>query len=126
MILKYKNLWLSCGWIMVATVIYLSLTPSPPQGLNLWDKLNHFIAYAGLMVWFGQIYRSLSGRIVFTLYFIGMGIGIEVLQGMGGVRQFEYHDMLANSIGVLAALLILKLNGDRVLFWVEQRFLKAS
>lgn len=126
MILKYKNLWLALGWIMVAAVFYLSLTPSPPRGLNLWDKLNHFIAYAGLMAWFGQVYRSVMARLFFSFYFIIMGACIEVLQALGGYRHFEYNDMLANASGVIAALLFLSLHGDRLLPWFEQRVLKVS
>jgi hypothetical protein len=32
---------------------------------------------------------------------VSLGVCIEILQGMGGYRYFEYADMLANSGGVL-------------------------
>lgn len=124
--LEYRNAWLSIGWGLVALIFYLSLTPSPPQVFNTWDKLNHFIAYGGIMLWFGQVYQSLFARLFFAAYFIVIGAGIELLQGLGGVRHFEFHDMLANSIGVACALLALSFNAGRLFFWFERRVLKVS
>jgi VanZ family protein len=125
--LKYRKLWLLIGWSMIATVWYLSLTPKPPEmGIKLWDKLNHFIAYAVLMGWFGQLYLQKAQRIFWFVFFISMGIGIEIFQGMGEHRFFEYNDMLANTLGVVSAIVVLLLKGDRVLSLFEQRILKVS
>ena len=125
--LKYHRLWLVVGWCMILLVWYLSLTPKPPElGFRLWDKLNHFIAYAGLMGWFGQLYQHHRQRIVSALVIIVMGIAIEIFQGLGGQRMFEYRDMLANTLGVLMAVIILYLKGDHLLYWFEQRLLKVS
>ena len=125
--LKYRTLWLLIGWGMILTVWYLSLTPKPPEmGIKIWDKLNHFIAYAALMGWFGQLYLSKMQRVFWMLFFVSMGIGIEIFQGMGVHRYFEYKDMLANTLGVLAAVLVLLFRGDGILFWFEQRILKVS
>lgn len=125
--LKYRHYWLIIGWGLVALVWFLSLTPKPPElGFRLWDKLNHFIAYAGLMGWFGQLYPRHSSRTVYAVGFIVMGIAIEIFQGMGMHRVFEYADMLANTSGVIIALTIIYLKGDRILYWFEQRILKVS
>jgi VanZ family protein len=125
--LKYRKLWLLIGWSMIATVWYLSLTPKPPEmGIKLWDKLNHFIAYAVLMGWFGQLYLQKAQRIFWFVFFISMGISIEIFQGMGEHRFFEYNDMLANTLGVVSAIVVLLLKGDRVLSLFEQRILKVS
>jgi len=40
---------------------------------------------------------------------------MEVLQGIGGVRSFEWLDMLANGSGVTAGTLVLALLWQRVL-----------
>lgn len=125
--LKYRKLWLVIGWSLILTVWYLSLTPSPPDiGIRLWDKFKHFIAYAVLMGWFGQLYLQKAWRIFWFVFFITMGVGIEIFQGMGGHRFFEYNDMLANTLGVVTALLVLVFKGDGILSWFEQRILKAS
>lgn len=125
--LKYRKLWLVIGWGMIVVVWYLSLTPKPPEmGIKLWDKLNHFIAYSVLMGWFGQLYLQKKQRIFWLVFFIAMGIGIEIFQGMGTHRFFEYNDMLANTLGVIAAILALISKGDGILVWFEQRILKVS
>ena len=110
-VLQYRKLWLSLGWLLVASVWYLSLTSTPPEidlGLSFFDKISHFIAYATMMGWFMQLYPSRQTRRFYALGFIVMGISIEFLQGMGPARLFELADMLANSCGVVAAWLIIK------------------
>ncbi|MEJ2141255.1 MAG: hypothetical protein P8Y24_02665 [Gammaproteobacteria bacterium] len=54
-----------------------------------------------------------------------MGVGIEIFQGMGTHRYFEYNDMLANTLGVIVAILVLQFKGDGILFWFEQRIQKV-
>lgn len=125
--LKYRKLWLAVGWLLIAMIWYLSLTPKPPEvGIKLWDKLNHFIAYAVLMGWFGQLYLGKGQRVFWFCFFVTMGIGIEIFQGMSGHRFFEYHDMLANTLGVAGAMIVLLLKGDGILLWFEQRVLKVT
>lgn len=109
--LRYLYLWIGIGWTMVLAVCYLSLTPSPPD-LNIKfehiDKLEHFVAYFVLMAWFAQIYKAKRSRTYYVLFFIVMGILIEIFQGLGQVRMFEYSDMLANTSGVAVAWFITK------------------
>lgn len=125
--LKYRKLWLVIGWLLIVTIWYLSLTPKPPEvSIKLWDKLNHFIAYAVLMGWFGQLYLQKGQRVFWFIFFVTMGVGIEIFQGMGEHRFFEYNDMLANTLGVIGAIVILLFKGDGILFWFEQRILKVT
>lgn len=127
MSLKYRKLWLIIGWGLVLAIWYLSLTPKPPEvGIKFWDKLSHFVAYAVLMGWFGQLYLEKYQRLFWVAFFVSMGIGIEIFQGMGEYRLFEYRDMLANTLGVITAIVILYFKGDGILFWFEQRILKVS
>ena len=124
--LKYHRQWLLVGWSMILLVWYLSLTPRPPElGIRLWDKLNHFIAYAGLMGWFGQLYTQTYQRIVCALAIIAMGIAIEFFQGLGGVRMFEYRDMLANTLGVIMGWLSARAL-PRSLFAIVERRLPGT
>ena len=67
------------------------------------DKFFHFIAYAGLMGWFAQLYWSISTRVLLAGGLVAMGIGLEFLQALTPERQLEVADMLANSTGVLTA-----------------------
>jgi len=106
--LTLKYFWYSLGWLLLSVILYLSLTPHPPQPLNFngVDKLEHITAYTVLMLWFCQLQLSYRQRLRNAILFIFLGIGVEILQGVGGVRQFEYADMVANSCGVLLGWLL--------------------
>jgi len=89
------------GWGLVATLVWLSLTPQPPQvDLEQGDKLGHLIAYGGLMYWFCLLYVRKQVRAAYAAGFIAMGIAIEFLQGWTGYRSFEVVDMVADTAGV--------------------------
>jgi VanZ family protein len=106
--LKWKILWLACGWSLIGLVVTLSLIPPPPPStpfINLpyIDKLGHFLAYATLMGWFIQLYHSSHKRVQYVIGFIALGISLEILQGIGGIRHADWQDAVANSVGVLFA-----------------------
>jgi VanZ family protein len=97
---------LTGGWLYAAALVWLSLSPSPPDpGFAYGDKLGHFGAYALLMVWFGGLYRSRLARLGYAALWIAMGIGLEFAQGATGYRSFELADMAANALGVAAGAL---------------------
>jgi VanZ family protein len=98
--LRWFGLWLGVGWALVATVVYLSLTGSPPQAdVPNWDKIGHVLAYFALMVWFADLYPRRRATAAMALAV--MGFTLEGLQGLGGVRTPEAADMLANLSGVM-------------------------
>jgi VanZ family protein len=87
------------GWAIVAAIIWLSLTPSPPQvDVPYSDKIGHLASYGVLMSWFCQLYRT---RIFYAAGFILMGVALEFVQRELGYRSYEVADMLANALGVL-------------------------
>ena len=99
--LRWLPVWLATGWLLVAAVIYLSLTPAPPDvDLPQGDKFGHVLAYAVLMFWFIQIYIRMRSRVGIALALVAMGIALEFLQGYGGYRTFEVADMAADAAGV--------------------------
>ena len=105
MLLNFRRLWIICGLGFVLLVVYLSLTPDPvdigqPEGL----KLDHMIAYAWLMIWFGQICRTTRQRFLFAAAFCALGVALEYLQAMTDYRGFAYSDMLFNATGVAVGL----------------------
>lgn len=125
--LRFYYYWLAIGWLMVVSICYVSLTPSPPEidiGFKHLDKIEHLSAYFILMFWFSLLYEIKSHRLIFVLFFVVMGVGIEILQGLGGVRYFEYYDMLANSLGVALAWLITKRRTNNLLLSIENKFLR--
>lgn len=125
--LRYFKLWLSIGWLMVFLLCYFSLISNPPEikfDLKYFDKVRHFIAYFILMFWFAQLYKTSKSRLFYFVFFIVMGVILEILQGMGGVRYFEYNDMLANSLGVMLAFLMTKGKFKTILLNFENKYLK--
>ena len=123
--LKLKPLWLIIGYVMVVFVIYSSLDTTPVVLISFEnsDKLLHITAYFGLMGWFLQIYHSRNMQLILACLFITMGVSLEFLQGLGGVREFDIYDMLANASGVFIALLLVKTPFPKILYMIESKAL---
>lgn len=84
----------------LAVVLWGELAPG--TGLNLWDKLEHFLAYFGLA---GLATVALGRRAPWAaLGLIVLGGLLEILQGFTG-RDPSFADELANTIGVMAGWL---------------------
>jgi len=91
----------------LASLILLYICLAPSDGLpkvNLWDKEEHAIAWfvlAGL----GLILSPRRPRGI-ALYAFGFGVFVEVVQGlMGFGRDADWHDVAADSIGIVAAFI---------------------
>lgn len=97
-----RSLLLAGGWLYAAAIVFLSLTPKPPDpGFAYGDKLGHLAAYSLLMFWFCWLYRLRLTRFAYGLAWIAMGIALEFAQAQTATRSFEFGDMAANSLGVL-------------------------
>jgi len=118
--LRWRAIWMVIGWAMVAGIVWLSLTPSPPNlDFALSDKVGHFVGYGTLTLWFCQLYGSRRERLAFAAGFVVMGVAIEFIQGATGYRDFEFLDMLANAAGVLLGWAAARLVGVGWLVRVE-------
>lgn len=105
----YRRLWYFTAALLPALIIVGSLWPVPPKLLtsfHMSDKLFHLSAYFLLMIWYVQITFAYRQRILMAIVFIGLGIGLEFLQGLSGYRSFDWADAIANSLGVLLGLLL--------------------
>ena len=101
--MRLRPLWLALGWALVAAIVWLSLTPSPPR--VDFDKdytLGHLAAYGVVMFWFSQLYAERKTQACYAGGFIALGIALEFVQGALGYRTYDTVDMVANSFGVLA------------------------
>ncbi|MCW8923116.1 MAG: VanZ family protein [Gammaproteobacteria bacterium] len=114
---RYKKLWLAMGYALVAIVIYLSVTSHPPDsGLEIpfYDKIGHTLAYFILMGWFAQLYHLKRQRTMYALGFVAMGVAMEYVQSFDPARMAEFADMVANTLGVVIALLITRMTAFRL------------
>jgi VanZ family protein len=94
------------GWLYAVGIIWLSLTPSPPQiDVANGDKLGHCLAYGALMFWFCWLYPGWKARIVYGAGWIALGVALEFVQRATGYRTFELADMAADALGVLGGAL---------------------
>jgi hypothetical protein len=87
-------------------VVFLTLMIGPFGGVEsaslIWDKAAHFVAF-GLFLWcFGVLFRRLP-RLGAAALVIGLGAAVEIIQGLVG-RDASWGDLLADSLGVVAAL----------------------
>jgi len=125
--LKYFWGWLAVGCLYLAYIVYGSLTPDPIDvQIDDFDKIMHFSAYALLMIWFAWIFYKPSSRYIMAILFVALGVGLEFAQQAGGVRYFEYSDMIANSLGVLAGYFVTRGCGRFHLLRIEQRLLQKK
>jgi VanZ family protein len=93
--------WVLASYVLVATVVWLSLTPSTvPPGVGGLDKWGHALAYGLLTAWFAGFYpRARHWRVVAWLFVLGAAL--EVAQaGMRLGRTGELADLIANTLGI--------------------------
>jgi len=102
-----KNNWLALTLVSVVTVTISSLWPVDqlPQVPGT-DKLHHVIAYA--MVMFPIALRRPERWVWFGLLVVAYSGGIELVQPYMN-RYAEWLDLLANSAGVVSAVVIAEL-----------------
>jgi len=119
----HRRFWLAGGWLLILLVVTLSLIPHPPEPMTFEnsDKLEHTFAYAMLTLWFCQIYRAIKPRLAVMLALVGLGVGLEFVQGWTGYRMFDVMDMLANSTGVLLGWLLSRTPLGHAFIYIERR-----
>ena len=121
--LKLRFLWIATGYMLVALVLFLSLTSNPiDTGMSFpyQDKLYHAFAYFTLMFWFSQIYHDSFQRKMIAVIFILMGIMLEYLQSFDPQRFAEFGDMVANTSGVVLGFLLALSGAKNILLKIEK------
>jgi len=75
------------NWVLVAAVLFLSLTPSPPEILDFAfsDKFEHLFAYSVLMGWAGQLYVSTHQQITWARWTLRDGGCSGIRAGLGRI-----------------------------------------
>jgi VanZ family protein len=117
---RLRQAWATIGWALVFLTIVLSLRPLPAAfAAGNLDKLMHVLTYATLTLWFLQLAPA-ERWIRIALWFVGMGVAIEIAQGQTGYRYFSFADMAANAMGIVTALLAARCGLSNLLTWCER------
>ena len=91
--------------IVLVVVIWASLKATG-NTLAGSDKIAHFMAY-GALAGLGLIsFRRPKNKALFMLFCLVLGGTMEILQGRLPHRVMGWDDMLANALGVLAAIVV--------------------
>ena len=114
-----KYLLLSIGWALL--IALLSLLPSsnlPKTNVTHVDKIGHLVFYAILCIFIALYFIKESKNGLFkaralllaVILSVGYGMILEVLQReYASDRLFDWYDALANTIGGLIGVILLKL-----------------
>lgn len=126
--LFFLRFWQIIAWSLVSVVVIITLMPKPPPAPAFlsWDKAQHFLAYAGLMWWFRQVFQK---RVFWIVFLAVLGVSLEFIQGWSGYRYFEYGDALANALGVAGGFLMALTPAGRTIAETDkwlQRFSRLS
>jgi hypothetical protein len=123
--LRYKTIWIFASMVLVLGVIWGSVQTSfggaVPKG---FDKVEHFSTYMFLAVWFtGLLNRPRYWIAALALW--ALGFAMEIAQfAMRAGRLADPYDMAANTVGIVAGVLLaLLLTGgwaQRVESWLRQ------
>ena len=95
-------------FVYAAVVVWASIRPGGgPQPIEHFDKLMHFVFYGTFAVIAVWCTDKLKTFIQLAAFIIVYGILMEVLQSFVPSRFMSFADIVANSLGVVTACLLL-------------------
>ena len=98
----YDN-WLAITIVLSFIIIFFSFfSVNPPSTIQGADKYFHIVTY--LFLSFSASLRKPTNYILIFSYFAIFGLAIELIQPYFD-RYFELFDVIANSIGILLAII---------------------
>ena len=101
-------------WVCFLAINILALSPAPYlpplEIINWWDKAEHAIAFAVLaeLAVLAALAYPEASRLRIALLLMGQGVLIEVLQYYGGYRFGDWQDAVADGVGVLVGLVVVR------------------
>jgi len=113
--------WFALGLLLILIVLYLCLAPSiPGPSFPGVDKAEHLLTWLVVTAWFASLVER-SAYVRVAIVMIGIGIGIEFAQyWMALGRDGDWRDVVANSVGVGAGLLVAAVRRESWFAWVEK------
>ena len=119
--LRWHRAWVVLGGTMMLWVLWMALRPDPGITLDFpyGDKLLHAATFTCLMGWWGNVYRARRARGWAALCCLAFGVFIEFAQWLDPPRDADALDVLADGVGIVIALLLLRTPLGSVLARVE-------
>jgi len=104
-----RQAWRVLLLALMLAVCLLAFDPAPPEAVDTgWDKGNHALAFAVLVVVAALSFWPARRRDLWvTLGLLAFGAFIEVVQAQIPGRAGEWPDLLADATGIAAGLLLL-------------------
>jgi len=112
--LAWHRGWLVLGALLALGVFGAAMLPAARQLNRLMlaipdgDKLLHLAAFAGLMLWWGNVYRRWHTRWAIAGWCLLFGLLIEGAQWPVAPEDADPFDLLADAAGIALALLALR------------------
>jgi hypothetical protein len=123
--LRWRTVWFALGALLMLTVALIALLPATrrltavalvlPEG----DKLLHVLAFAGLMLWWGNVYRRTGVRLGVAAACLAFGVFIEVAQWPRHPNDASGWDVVADLVGLALGALLLRTQLAGVLVRIE-------
>lgn len=117
----WLGIWIF-GWLLC---VFLSVITPPNISFNVSnsDKIGHFLAYGTLSAWAVMLFRQKRTWILNAVALIFLGIAMEFAQGyLTTTRMMDWHDALANTIGVALGLCVSLLPMQVWLVTLDRKF----
>ena len=92
--------------IAILAITYLATSPMPPVSFSVWDKANHFIAFATLAFLADYSFPKTGWRKPVFLYLFIYGVSLELMQWFTKYRLLDYADIITNGIGLASYIAI--------------------
>ena len=95
------------GWrivflVLTALVIWLSVkAPGEGSHFHIWDKLQHFLAYAVLGVTGALGFQGRKPTIALAVGLVGLGAALEFAQSYVPARDMSLGDGVSDLLGVI-------------------------
>ena len=94
--------------IAISILAFLPDYSTLPSIVSVSDLINHAVAFMVLSILYSLSYPHSRKQILLTL--IGYGIFIEIVQTFLPTRCASIEDVLADSVGLIVGLLLLKIS----------------
>ena len=105
-LLQHRRLWQVLFVLLFIAISYLALSPAPPDGISTgWDKANHALAFASL-AFSGNFARTRRPWPFLFIALLAYGGVIELLQLNIPNRDGDWHDLLADGVGISIGLAV--------------------